>query len=196
MTQLAKNRMRSYLMIAAMGITVLCAGCYSAQRAAKMEAAAAARSELTGQMAPDFTLDNQDGEPVTLSDYRGKWVVLYFYPADGTPGCTCQAREFTRNFGEFQQMSAEVFGISPDTVKSHRQVTDQFDLKVPLLADPERKVMTAYGAWVTTPFQSRPVRSTVLIDPDGRVAYHWPEVIPQGHAARVKTKAQEIQSSR
>ena len=171
------------------------AGCVSSQRAAEMESAAAARSTLTGKPATDFTLPNQDGQPVGLADYRGKWVVLYFYPADGTPGCTCQAREFTEHQAGFQRLSAVVFGISPDSVASHHQVTEKFGLKVPLLSDPEHKVMEAYGAWVWTPLGSRTIRSTVLIDPTGRVAYHWPEVIPEGHAERVWAKLAEIKAA-
>jgi peroxiredoxin Q/BCP len=169
-------------------------GCTSARRAAEMESAAAARSTLTGEPAIDFTLPNQDGQEVNLADYRGKWVVLYFYPADGTPGCTCQAREFTEHQAGFQRLTAVVFGISPDSVASHHQVTQKFGLKVPLLSDADHKVMEAYGAWVWTPFGSRAIRSTVLIDPGGRIAYHWPEVIPEGHAERVRAKLAEIKA--
>ena len=170
-------------------------GCMSPQRAAEMEAAAAKSSALTGQPAIDFTLRNQDGTSVRLADRRGEWIVLYFYPANGTPGCTCQAQEFTRSHAQFQRLDSVVFGISPDTVDSHRQFTDEFDLKVDLLADPEHVVMEPYGAWVRTPFGSRVVRSTVLIDPRGQVAYHWPEVIPEGHADRVWQKLQELRAA-
>ena len=93
-------------------------GCLSAQRAAEFEAAAASRSPMTGHMAPDFTLPNQDNQVISLADQRGRWVVLYFYPEDGTPGCTCQAQEFTRSHQEFQKLAAKVFGVSPDTVRS------------------------------------------------------------------------------
>jgi peroxiredoxin Q/BCP len=171
-------------------------GCILAQRAAEIEAAAAANSPLTGKPAIDFTLRNQDGEPVSLKDDRGEWVVLYFYPADGTPGCTCQAREFTGNLSQFHRLSAKVYGISPDTVASHREVTEQYKLKVPLLADPDRKVMEAYGAWVATRWGGRAIRSTVLIDPEGQIAYHWPEVIATGHAERVRAKLEEIRAAR
>ncbi len=170
-------------------------GCVSSQRAAEIEAGAADRSELTGRPAIDFTLLNQDGNKVSLKEHRGTWVVLYFYPADGTSGCTCQAREFTKLQAGFEHLSAKVYGISPDSVASHRQVTKDYDFKVPLLADPDHKVMEAYGAWVKTPFGSRAVRSTVLIDPDGQIAYHWPEVIPEGHADRVRAKLDEIKTA-
>ena len=172
-------------------------GCISARRAAEMEAAAASSSTLTGSPAVDFTLPNQDGESVSLAEKRGKWVVLYFYPKDGTPGCTCQAFEFTKTHSRFAQLEAEVFGVSPDTVASHKQVTDKFKLKVPLLADVDREVMTAYGAWLRHSWGGgRVVRSTVLIDPEGVVAYHWPEVIPEGHAERVRAKLAELKQAR
>lgn len=177
-------------------VGLVLSGCVSPQRAAEMEAAAAASSALTGRPAPDFTLPNQDDQAVRLADLRGQWVVLYFYPADGTPGCTCQAKEFTQSHQQFQQLSAAVFGISPDTVASHRQVADEFNVVVDLLADPGREVMEAYGAWVKTPFGGRVIRSTVLIDPQGVIAYHWPEVIPEGHADRVRAKLAEIKAAR
>jgi len=171
-------------------------GCVSSQRAAEMEAAAAENSAMTGRAAPDFTLPNQDGELVTLSSHGGEWVVLYFYPEDGTPGCTCQAQEFTRSHAAFEQLAANVFGVSPDTVASHAQVAEKFELAIDLLADPERNVMPLYGAWVRTPFGGRVVRSTVLVDPQGTVAYHWPEVIPEGHADRVRMKLEELKAAR
>lgn len=177
-------------------ITLSQAGCLSAQKAAEYEHAAAERSALAGKPAPGFTLPNQEGKPVSLDAQRGQWVVLYFYPADGTPGCTCQAREFTKSHKQFQSLDAKVFGISPDTVKSHRQVADEFGVSVELLADPQREVMEAYGASVKTPFGYHVVRSTVLIDPEGRIAYHWPEVIPEGHADRVRAKLQELRGDR
>jgi len=179
--------------LVALGALVpLQSGCAAAGRAADTEAAAAAESQLAGRPAIDFTLPDQNGKPVSLADCRGSWVVLYFYPADGKPGCTCQAREFTDRQAGFASISAKVFGVSPDSVKSHRQVTKKFRFKVPLLSDPEHKVMQAYGAWVETPFGGRVIRSTVLIDLDGRIAYHWPEVIPEGHAERVEEKLNEI----
>lgn len=167
-------------------------GCFSAERAAQVELDAAKKSQFAGKPAVDFTLPDQDGDLVSLRDTRGKWVVLYFYPADGTPGCTCQAEEFTQTHAQYQRLDADVYGISPDTVASHRAFADEFHIAVTLLADPEHKVLEAYGAWVFTPLGSRVIRSTVLIDPAGRVAYHWPEVIPQGHAERVRAKLEEL----
>jgi peroxiredoxin Q/BCP len=174
-------------------VALLASGCLSAQRAAEIELAAAQRSTLVGRPAPDFTLPDQDDRPVRLRDARGHWVVIYFYPADGTAGCTCQAQEFTRSHRQFQRLNAWVYGISPDSVASHKAVTDAFKLTVPLLSDPDHAVMTAYGAWAETAWGARAMRSTVMIDPDGRVAWHWPEVIPEGHAERVRAKLAELQ---
>lgn len=174
---------------------LLLAGCMSAQRAAEIEAAAASHSPLVWRDAPLFTLPDQSGTPVRLVDYRGKWVVLYFYPRDGTPGCTCQAQEFNQTHAQFQQLDAVVFGISPDSVESHRQVAREFDLKLRLLADPRREVLSAYGAHAQTQYGEQVIRSTVLIDPDGRIAQHWPEVIPEGHAERVRQKLETLRGA-
>lgn len=171
-------------------------GCISPERAAKMEAAAAERSQLVGRPAVDFTLPNQDGKQVRMADLRGRWIVLYFYPEDGTPGCVCQAEEFTRTHAKFHQLEAEVYGVSPDPVASHRRMVDEHKVQVNLLADPDHKLMEPYGAWVKTPFGARVIRSTVLIDPDGKIAYHWPEVIPEGHADRVRAKLAELRAAR
>lgn len=174
-------------------ILSLLPGCLTGQRAAEFEAAAASRSKLVGKPAPDFTLPDQDGNLVTLSAQRGHWVVLYFYPQDGTPGCTCQAKEFSTSHKQFQRLTAQVFGVSPDTVASHAQVHREFNLQVTLLADPTHEVLRQFGAWVDAWYGGNVVRSTVLIDPHGNVAYHWPEVSPEGHAERVRARLEELQ---
>jgi thioredoxin-dependent peroxiredoxin len=161
-----------------------------------VELAAARESTLRGQVAPDFSLPDQNGRVVRLADYRGRWLVVYFYPADGTPGCTCQAREFNETHAEFQRLKTDVLGISPDTVESHAAVAKTYDLRLHLLADPQRAALRAYGAAVTTPEGERIIRSTVIIDPRGRIAYHWPEVIPQGHAERVRRQLAKLQGGR
>ncbi len=173
---------------ALLSITAGIAGCTSNSSAARVEGEAGGSSTLVGRPAPDFTLPDQDGRPVRLANLRGKWVVLYFYPADGTPGCTCEAQEFTKTHPEFEQLDAVVLGISPDPVERHQQFARDFNLKVRLLADPNRRVMAEYGAAVQTAESSRVVRSTVLIDPAGRIAYHWPKVVPQGHAEEVRAE--------
>lgn len=166
---------------------------------AEMEAAAAARSGAVGKPAPDFSLLTQDDRPLSLAGERGKWVVLYFYPADDTPGCTCQATEFTALLRDFTQRNAKVYGVSPDTPDLHRHFMKKYGLQINLLSDPDRGVMRQYGAWVDIPegpaAPGRVVRSTYLIDPNGVVAAHWPEVIPQGHAERVMRRLGELSTA-
>ncbi len=162
------------------------------------EEAAASQSPFVGKPAPDFALKDQDGETVTLDEHRGKWLVLYFYPKDDTPGCTCEATEFTRLLTEFRGMGAAVYGVSEDSPEVHRIFIKQYDLGVDLLSDPDHHAMRRYGAWVDGSLgesrYERMIRSTVLIGPEGTVRYHWPEVIPTGHAERVRQKLAELQA--
>ncbi|MBN2584402.1 MAG: peroxiredoxin [Planctomycetes bacterium] len=175
------------------------AGCQPAVPPATIELAAAEQSPVVGATAPDFTLLDQNGQAVTLSGVRGKWVVLYFYPKDDTPGCTCQATEFTELLAHFRRMNAEVFGISEDSPMSHRRFVSRYNLALTLLSDQDHAVMERYGAWVQSGVGNRRygrvVRMTMIVDPQGVIRYHWPEVIPQGHAARVREKLQELQQS-
>jgi peroxiredoxin Q/BCP len=149
-------------------------------------------SPIVGLQAPDFTLPDANGRDVTLSQLRGQWVVLYFYPKDDTPGCTCEATEFTTLGTGFTDRNAKVLGISDDRAEIHRIFIQKFKLSVDLLSDPNHVVMRRYGAWVDARLgdtkYERIIRSTVLVDPAGVVRYHWPEVIPRGHAERVKEK--------
>jgi thioredoxin-dependent peroxiredoxin len=166
---------------------------------AVQEEAASARSEIIGVAAPDFSLPDQDGRRVRLSALRGQWVVVYFYPKDDTPGCTTEATEFTGLMaGGFRPLGARVIGISADPVASHRDFRAKFELGVDLLSDPDHAVMAAYGAWVAASLGAksygRVIRSTLLVDPQGVIRYHWPEVIPQGHAERVRQKLAELQA--
>lgn len=172
------------------------AGCQSKPSSMAMEEAAAQRSSFAGQQAPDFTLTNQEDDPVTLNKLRGKWVVLYFYPKDDTPGCACQATEFTELLTSFRDMNAEVYGISEDPPPSHRFFIRKYDLKINLLSDPEHTTMEKYGAWTNTSLGTRTIRSTVIVDPAGLVSYHWPEVIPTGHAKRVRQKLVQLQQAK
>ena len=150
-----------------------------------------------GAEAPEFCARDTYGEEHCLADYRGKWVVMYFYPKDNTPGCTIEAVDFTSMKGEFSAMGAEVVGVSGDSEKSHQKFTDKHDLAITLLSDPDKELMKSYGAWKEKSLYGRTflgiVRSTVLIDPEGRVAHHWPKVSAKGHAAEVKEKLAELQ---
>jgi peroxiredoxin Q/BCP len=133
-----------------------------------------------GRQAPEFTLNDQDGSPVSLADHRGRHVIVYFYPRDETPGCTKEACGFRDLWGEIEAEGAVVLGISPDTSASHRKFIDRHGLPFTLLADPEHKVMEAWGAWGEKTMYGRKVvgvvRSTVWVGPDGRVIKHWRRV--------------------
>ncbi len=159
-----------------------------------------ADSALTvGKKAPDFTLPNQDDKPVKLSDLAGRWTVLYFYPNDDTPGCTTEACDFTSGLKDFEKLDAKVVGASPNTTESHRKFIAKYKLKVELLSDPDHKVLERYGAWGEKNMYGRTtrgvIRSTVVIDPQGKVAHHWPKVKAAGHADAVKEKLKELRAA-
>ena len=136
-----------------------------------------------GKPAPDFELHADDGRTVKLSDFRGKPVVLYFYPKDDTPGCTKQACGIRDAWGEFQRAGAEVFGISADSQASHERFKSKYSLPFTLLADPEHKLGEPYG--VSQEGKSSYERSTFVIDADGNVAKIMRRVKPDGHADQV-----------
>jgi thioredoxin-dependent peroxiredoxin len=142
-----------------------------------------------GQLAPTFTLPDQDGQPVSLEDLRGGPVVLYFYPKDDTPGCTTQACGIRDEWSEFQAAGATVLGVSPDTVESHTAFAAKHDLPHRLLADPEREVLTAYGAYGEKVLYGKTtigvIRCTFVIDADGVVAKVWKRVQTKSHADQV-----------
>ena len=149
-----------------------------------------------GEPAPPFKLEDQDGEVVALEDFRGAPVVVYFYPKDDTPGCTTQACGIRDQWAEFEAAGAPVVGISPDDVASHAAFAQKFDLPHRLLADPERSVIQAYGAWgVKKVFGKESegvIRSTVLVDPEGNVAAAWPKADPKTHADAVLEAIREL----
>jgi thioredoxin-dependent peroxiredoxin len=149
-----------------------------------------------GKKAPAFALPDETGTKVKLSDLAGQWVVLYFYPKDDTPGCTVEACDFTSGLAGFEKLDAAVFGCSRDTAESHRKFITKYSLKVKLLSDPDHAVMEKYGAWGEKSNYGKTsmgvIRSTVLIDPAGKVAYHWPTVKAAGHAENVRAKLAEL----
>ena len=149
-----------------------------------------------GRPAPSFTLLDQDDRKVSLADFAGRWVVLYFYPRDDTPGCTTEACDFTEGLRAFGKVDAVVLGCSPDSTESHRSFRKKHGLKVVLLSDPTHRVMQKYGAWGEKTLYGRKsvgvIRSTVLIDPRGKVAHHWPRARAKGHADAVRAKLEEL----
>lgn len=142
-----------------------------------------AAAPQVGQMAPDFTLPSQDGSKVSLHDFRGKWVVLYFYPKDGTSGCTLEAHNFQRDIAKYQQLNAEIVGVSVDTPDSHKDFCAKQGLHFKLLADTEKKVSESYDSLMMIIHFSN--RNTFLIDPTGKIAKEWIGVSPAKHSDEV-----------
>ncbi len=147
-----------------------------------------------GEKAPDFTLKDANGRDVSLSDFKGSWVVLYFYPKDNTSGCTKEAIDFSSLLSEFEGLGAKVIGISPDSEKSHEKFIEKHDLKVLLLSDPSKEVLKAYGAWGKKKNYGREyegvIRSTFLINPQREIVKSWKNV-----RVRQKRKGKEIRHS-
>ena len=142
-----------------------------------------------GDIAPDFTLSDQNGDPVSLSHFAGQKVVLYFYPRDNTPGCTRQACAFAFHYAEFQRRGVQVIGISKDAVDSHRKFAEKHNLNFILLADPERDAIEKYGVWQEKKQYGKVsmgvVRTTYIIDEQGRIQAVMPKVKPDTNAADI-----------
>jgi len=144
------------------------------------------------KQAPDFTLPDQHEEQHSLSDYAGKWLVLYFYPQDETPGCTEEACVFRDGRQDLTDAGAEVVGVSADTVESHKKFADNHSLNFTILADPAKDVIKAYGA--LNEETGRTLRSTFLINPQGEIVKTYEQVSPTGHATEILTDLQSLQS--
>ncbi|MBA2700325.1 MAG: peroxiredoxin [Chloroflexi bacterium] len=150
-----------------------------------------------GDLAPEVDLPDETGAPHRLSDQRGRWTVLYFYPRDDTPGCTVEACEFRDANGTIRERGADVWGISPQGAASKRAFREKFGLPFVLLADEDQAVAQTYGARVEKHNDGKTswgtARSTFLVGPDGRVARVWAKVTPEGHAAEVMAALHELQ---
>lgn len=142
-----------------------------------------------GMKAPDFTLPDKDGNPVSLSDFAGKKVVLYFYPKDNTPGCTRQACAFAAAYGEFEQLGVSVIGVSKDSAASHQKFADKHSLPFILLSDPELTAIQAYDVWQEKKLYGKVsigvVRTTYVIDEHGVIEKAMPKVKPDTNAAEI-----------
>ena len=151
---------------------------------------------MSATPAPDFSLPATGGNTVTLSALHGRKVVLYFYPKDNTPGCTVEAQEFSALKGQFEKLNAVVLGVSPDSLKSHRNFADKHDLQVELISDPGHEALKHFGAWRLKKNYGKEymgvARSTFLIDPSGTIRRTWPTVKAAGHAAEVLAVLQEL----
>ena len=147
-----------------------------------------------GDMAPEFSLPGDCGSTIALSSYRGKKVVLYFYPKDDTSGCTKEAIEFNGLKAEFTKANTVIIGMSPDSPKSHDKFKAKYDLTFPIAADENKTALEAYGVWVEKSMYGRKYmgveRTTVLIGTDGKILAVWPKVKVDGHAAEVLKAAQ------
>ena len=163
-----------------------------------------------GEIAPSFCAANQDDVEICSRDLQGKWIVLYFYPKDLTPGCTTQACDFTDKHSSFDDLDAVILGVSPDDTTKHRKFIDTKDLTITLLSDTSKKMCEDFGVWQLKKFMGKEfmgvVRTTFIIDPDGKLAAIWPKVsvrkkksvkgekIEVLHVDEVKEKLQELQS--
>lgn len=169
-------------LIAAVALAVLIVAGYTVQRSFAADNAA---MPTVGQMAPTFTLPNQEGKSVNLDQYRGKWVVLYFYPKDMTSGCTIEAHNFQRDLDKYKGLNAVVLGVSVDDVNSHKQFCTKDSLTFTLLADPDKKVVEQYGSLGNFGPMQIANRNTFLIDPQGKVVKVWTKVNPNVHSDEV-----------
>ena len=145
-----------------------------------------------GQVAPTFTLPSQDGSQISLDSFRGKWVVLYFYPKDMTSGCTIEAHNFQRDQGKFDAAGAVILGVSVDTPDSHKKFCTKEGLTFRLLADPEHKVVDEYGSLGSFMGMTIANRNTFLIDPQGKIAKVWTKVQVQHHSEEVLATLDEL----
>lgn len=145
--------------------------------------------KLINKKAPDFALLDQEGKIRTLSDYKGKWIALYFYPKDDTPGCTKEACSFRDNLESLTQKNIVVIGVSADSVMSHKKFAEKHNLTYPLLSDTEKKVIISYCAWGIKKFMGREyegiLRNTYLINPQGIIERIYEKVTPQNHAIQI-----------
>ncbi len=164
-----------------------------------------------GSAAPKFCAPNQDDVEICLRDIEGRWIVLYFYPKDLTPGCTTQACDFTNSVLEYDDLDATILGVSPDETKKHRSFIEKKDLNITLLSDEDKKMCQDYGVWQLKKFMGKEymgvVRTTFIISPDGKIAAIWDKVsvrkkktvngekIEFLHVDEVKEKLQELQTN-
>jgi thioredoxin-dependent peroxiredoxin len=145
-----------------------------------------------GAQLPKFTLPDQDGRKRTNMDYLGKWLVLYFYPKDNTPGCTIEAIDFTKFLPDFRKLSTQVVGVSPDSPKKHCAFIEKQKLKITLLSDETKETLQNFGLWTKKKFMGKEymgvLRTTLLVNPKGKIVHIWENVQVKGHVEQVLTE--------
>jgi peroxiredoxin Q/BCP len=151
----------------------------------------------TNDTAPEFSLFDKDEKNISISDYKDKWVILYFYPKDNTPGCTTEACDFSVNITDFQNLNAEVIGISPDNPESHKKFIEKYKLKITLLSDPKHEILEKYNVWQLKKMYGKEymgvLRSTFIINPEGKIKALWYGVSVKNHIKEVQEKLKELQ---
>jgi thioredoxin-dependent peroxiredoxin len=168
-------RMAKYLLLALFIVSAV----------ALVATGAATDQPAVGAPAPEFSLMNNEGKQTSLKDYRGKWVVLYFYPKDFTSGCTIEAHNFERDVAKYEKLNAVILGVSVDTAESHKEFCAKEGLSFKLLSDPEAKVSTAYGSLMEYQGAKLSARNTFIIDPQGKVVKVFTGVKPAAHSEEV-----------
>ena len=176
-------------LVAVIGLVIVLAG-YTLTRGADSKAPAVRAP------APDFTLTSQDGSPVNLHDFKGKWVVLYFYPKDFTSGCTTEAHNFQRDLAQYQAKNAVILGVSVQDADSHKQFCAKEGLNFKLLADTGKKVSEEYGSVMNFGVTKLSARHTFLINPDGVIVKEYMDVNPNKHSEEVLTALTELQAAK
>ena len=160
-----------------------------------MAAQGTSSEPAVGQPAPDFSLTTGDGSQLSLKDYRGKWVVLYFYPKDFTSGCTMEARNFQRDLAKYEDSGAVILGVSVDTAQSHKDFCTKEGLNFKLLADPDGKVSTEYGSIMDYKGSKLAARNTFIINPQGEIAKVYTGVKPADHSEQVLKDLADLKKS-
>jgi len=149
----------------------------------------------TGDTAPAFCLKDSAEKNVCLKDFKGRWVILYFYPKDNTPGCTIEAKDFSKELADFEKLGCEILGISADSCESHRKFISNHNLKLTLLSDESKEMLKAYGVWQKKNMMGKEymgiARTTMLVDPKGKIAAVWEKVAVVGHVTDVLMRLRE-----
>ena len=178
MLQPSPTKTNRKALLAVIGLVVVLAG-YTLTRGAD------SKTPAIGSAAPDFTLTSQDGTPISMHDFKGKWVVLYFYPKDFTSGCTVEAHNFQRDLAQYEQKNAVIVGVSMQDEDSHQKFCTKEGLSFKLLADTKQEVSTKYDSVMNIPLAKLSARHTFLIDPQGKVEKVWLDVKPDKHSEEV-----------